>query len=86
MPGHRVRRALSGTKHSGAAILISAYTQLAHKMGQGFAALDAVFSHYRTGNSTDGFHKGYVASVYAHAPGARSPSGRNSDRTSELRQ
>jgi hypothetical protein len=88
MPGHRVRRgrALSGPKHSGAAILISAYTQLAHKMGQGFAALDAVLSHYRTGNSTDGFHNGYVARVNAHAPGARPPSGRNSDRTSELGQ
>ena len=36
-------------------------------MGQGFAALDAGLSHYRTGNSTDGFHNGYVASVYAHA-------------------
>ena len=56
MPGHRVGRgrALSGTKHSGAAILISANTQLAHKMGQGFAALDAALSHYRTGNSIDG--------------------------------
>jgi hypothetical protein len=36
-------------------------------MGQGFAVLDAVLSHYRTGNSTDGFHNGYLASVYAHA-------------------
>ena len=42
-------------------------------MGQGFAALDAVLSHYRTGNSIDGFHKGYMASVCAHAPGALSP-------------
>src|ERR1700751_2554251 len=67
MPGHAARRgpALSGWKHSGAAILISAYTQVAHKMGQGFAALDAALSHYSTENSTDGFRNGYVASVCA---------------------
>jgi len=35
--------------------------------------LDAVPSHHRTGNSTDGFHNGYVARVNAHAPGARPP-------------
>jgi hypothetical protein len=47
--------------------------QLAYKIGQGFAALDAALSHYRAGNSSDGFHNGYVVSIYAHAPGTRSP-------------
>ena len=42
-------------------------------MGQAFAVLDAALCHDRTGNSTDGFRNGYVASVYADAPGARSP-------------
>jgi type IV secretion system protein VirB1 len=51
----------------GAAILISAYTEMAHRMGEGFSALDAALSLYNSGNSTTGFRNGYVASVYEHA-------------------
>ena len=36
--------------------LISAYARLAPQMGEGFAALDAALSPYRTGNFTDGFY------------------------------
>jgi type IV secretion system protein VirB1 len=54
--------------HVGAAILISAYTDMAHLVGEGFSALDAALSLYNTGNATAGFHNGYVATVYAHAP------------------
>lgn len=56
----------------GASILISAYTDFAAGMGEGFSALDAALSFYNTGNSTAGFRNGYVANVYAHAP-RRSP-------------
>jgi type IV secretion system protein VirB1 len=56
-----------------AAILISVYTDMAYQMGEGFSALDAALSFYNSGNSTIGFHNGYVATVYAHAP---RPSGR----------
>src|SRR6266446_1100748 len=52
----------------GAAILVSAYTDLAREMGEGFAALDVALSFYNSGNSLSGFRNGYVASVYAHAP------------------
>ena len=52
----------------GAAILITAYSDLARDMGEGFAALDAALSFYNTGNSIAGFRNGYVANVYAHAP------------------
>ncbi len=52
----------------GAAILISVYTDLARKMGEGLSALDAALSFYNSGNSVAGFRNGYVANVYAHAP------------------
>jgi hypothetical protein len=39
----------------------------------GFAPVDAALSHYRAGNSTDGFHNGYVASAM-HMPLAHVPS------------
>lgn len=52
----------------GADILISAYTDLARQMGEGFSALDAALSFYNTGDSRSGFRNGYVANVYAHAP------------------
>jgi type IV secretion system protein VirB1 len=52
----------------GAAILISAYTELAREMGEGFLALDTALSLYNTGDPNAGFRNGYVASVYAHAP------------------
>src|SRR6266446_9222863 len=52
----------------GAAILISVYTDLARKMGEGLSALDAALSFYNSGNSVTGLRNGYVANVYAHAP------------------
>ena len=52
----------------GAMILISAYSQIAREIGQGFAALDAALSIYNTGDSTAGFRNGYVATVYTHSP------------------
>jgi type IV secretion system protein VirB1 len=58
--------------HVGTAILISVYTDMANLMGEGFSALDAALSFYNSGNSITGFRNGYVATVYAHAPG-RSP-------------
>jgi type IV secretion system protein VirB1 len=51
----------------GAAILISAYTQLAYEIGEGFEALDAALSFYNAGDATGGLRNGYVANVYAHA-------------------
>jgi type IV secretion system protein VirB1 len=51
----------------GARILIAAYSELAHEMGEGFAALDAALSIYNTGSPTAGFRNGYVADIYAHA-------------------
>jgi type IV secretion system protein VirB1 len=57
----------------GAAILISAYTEWAHKIGEGFSALDAALSIYNSGDSTMGFRNGYVDSVYAHAPRRTDP-------------
>jgi type IV secretion system protein VirB1 len=56
----------------GAQILVSAYTELVHEIGEGFPALDAALSFYNTGDSRSGFRNGYVANVYAHAP-RRSP-------------
>jgi len=53
----------------GAAILISLYTALAREMGEGFSALDVALSYYNSGNSLTGLRNGYVATVYAHAPG-----------------
>lgn len=53
---------------AGGTILISAYTELARKMGTGFAALDAALSFYNTGDPSDGVLNGYVAKVYEHAP------------------
>jgi len=53
----------------GAAILISLYTALAREMGEGFSALDFALSYYNSGNSLTGLRNGYVATVYAHAPG-----------------
>jgi type IV secretion system protein VirB1 len=52
----------------GATILISAYSELAREMGEGFTALDAALSLYNTGSPTAGLRNGYVADVYAHAP------------------
>jgi type IV secretion system protein VirB1 len=51
----------------GAAILISLYTALARKMGEGFSALDVALSFYNSGNSLTGFRNGYVTTVYTHA-------------------
>jgi type IV secretion system protein VirB1 len=59
--------------HVGGAILISAYTDMAHLVGEGFSALDAALSLYNTGNATAGFHNGYVATIYAHAPRRSTP-------------
>jgi type IV secretion system protein VirB1 len=53
----------------GTGILISVYTQAAHEIGQGFPALDIALSRYNSGNSITGFSNGYVAAIYAHAPG-----------------
>jgi soluble lytic murein transglycosylase-like protein len=52
----------------GAAILISAYTQLAKELGEGYSALDAALSFYNTGDPSAGLRNGYVANVYVHAP------------------
>jgi type IV secretion system protein VirB1 len=52
----------------GTAILVSAYTGSARKIGEGFDALDAALSIYNTGDARSGFRNGYVASVYARAP------------------
>jgi type IV secretion system protein VirB1 len=53
----------------GARILIVAYSTVARDLGDGLAALDAALSLYNTGNPTAGVRNGYVADVYAHAPG-----------------
>jgi len=52
----------------GSSILIAAYSTAAQEIGAGFAALETALSIYNTGDSIAGFHNGYVANVYAHAP------------------
>ena len=59
--------------HVGARILISAYSQVAREIGEGFDALDTALSIYNTGDSTAGLRNGYVAEVYAHARRLESP-------------
>lgn len=51
----------------GATILVAVYTDLAHKIGEGFSAFDIALSFYNSGNSITGFRNGYVAAIYAHA-------------------
>ena len=51
----------------GARILITAYSDVAREIGEGFTAFDAALSIYNTGNRTAGFRNSYVADVYANA-------------------
>lgn len=52
----------------GSAILISAYTELAYEIGEGFSALNIALSVYNSGDPRTGFRNSYVANVYAQAP------------------
>ena len=55
----------------GARILLAAYAAQASELGEGFAALDRALSLYNSGSPKMGFDNGYVAAVYANAPGHR---------------
>jgi type IV secretion system protein VirB1 len=55
----------------GARILLAAYAAQASEIGEGFAAFDRALSLYNSGSPRLGIDNGYVAAVYANAPGNR---------------
>lgn len=52
----------------GASILVTAYSEVARQIGEGFDALDVALSIYNSGSPTGGFRNGYVEDVYLNAP------------------